>query len=99
MEFISQTTDYRIAGVQNKIGANRLQTTDYRRQTKDFRLQTTDYRILGVQNNTGANSLLSPSDLPPLNRSGLKLVCIVNILPPCAPATDSILQTKDHRLV
>ena len=96
-----QTTDYRLQTTDCILQTkdNRLQTTDYRRQTKDFRLQTTDYRILGVQNNTGANSLLSPSGLLPLNRSGLKLVCIVNILPPCAPATDSILQTTDHRLV
>ena len=96
-----QTTDYRLQTTDCILQTtdNRLKTKDFRRQTKDFRLQTTDYRILGVQNNTGANSLLSPSDLPPLNRSGLKLVCIVNILPPCAPATDSILQTKDHRLV
>ncbi len=57
--------------------------------------------IAGVQNKTGAISLLSLSPLPPLNRSGLKLVCIVN--PPslsCATATNYRLKpkTKDNSL-
>ena len=54
--------------------------------------------IAGVQNKTGAISLLSLSPLPPLNSSGLKLVCIVNTPPlSCATATDYRLKTKDYR--
>jgi hypothetical protein len=51
-------------------------------------------RIAGVQNKTGANSLLSPP--PPLNRSGLKLVCIVNTPNP-HPSHAHLLQTTDHK--
>ncbi len=59
--------------------------------------------IAGVQNKTGAYCLLSPSPLPPVNKGGLKLVCIVNIPPPLRKCyrlqtTDHRLQTTDYRL-
>ncbi len=94
-----QTKEYRLQTTEYGIQATdyRLQIADYRLQSPDYRLPTTDYRIVGVQNKTGANCLLSPSTLHPVNRSGLKLVCILNTPPPHVMCTCYRLHTTDHR--